>query len=338
MMDTETLLEEFYDRQSTKKAETTAYSYKRQAAKWADWLENPGKYDYDNNRSERESKKVWEATTGDLQTFLRQQLNSGLSGMTVRNRRFAISALYRELDEMANEPFPIPDFENPSNDLDVSDWGLQKKGTRKSQALKGEEVYYLTPDEIEQLTDNVTDPTLRNELIIRLLYQTGLRRGELASIRLEDIDTDERAINIRAEKTHSNRIVYYQPSLDTLLNRWINVGRKSLTTADSDYLFPTYKTEKITGRQVSRTVRKAAEEAGLQGVAFTDASGGEHVKITAHTLRHSFAVQSVKNGMDTRMLQLLLGHENIETTERYLRMATDDIQSAARKFGAGTEK
>lgn len=133
-------------------------------------------------------------------------------------------------------------------------------------------------------------------------------------------------------------MVYYQPSLDTLLNRWINVGRKSLTTADSEYLFPTFKTEKITGKQISKTVRKAAENAGLQEVAFTDASGGEHVKITAHTLRHSHAVQCLKNGMDTRTLQKLLGHAKIETTERYLRLAEDDVMNAARKFGAGTEK
>lgn len=137
-MDTDTLLEQFYNRQSTKKAETTAYSYKQQAGKWADWLENPGKNDYDDNPRDRDSKKVWQATTGDLQVFLRQQLKSGLSGMTVRNRRFTISALYRELAEMTKEGYSIPDHENPSDNLDLSDWGALKQGTRKSQALKKE--------------------------------------------------------------------------------------------------------------------------------------------------------------------------------------------------------
>ena len=61
------------------------------------------------------------------------------------------------------------------------------------------------------------------------------------------------------------------------------------------------------------------------------------MKITAHVLRHSFAVQSLKNGMDTWTLQKLLGHAKIETPERYLRLAKSDVSDAARKYGAGTE-
>lgn len=335
-MDTDAVIEAFRSRQATKKAESTAYDYARIAREWAEWLANPGAKDYDTNNRNREPKEVWEANTGDLRIFLRQQLNDGISGGTVRNRRWSLSTFYNELEEMAQEGFDVPDFENPAEELDTSDWVALKKGTKKQQELK--EPSYLEPEEVEELAENVSDPKLRNELIIRLLYQTGLRRGELARTRLDDVDTDERSIRVHATKTHNQRTVYYQPSLDTLLNRWVNVERKSLVTAGSEYLFPTFKTEQITPKQVNRVVRKAADNAGLQAHAFTNAAGHDHKKITAHVLRHSFAVQSLKNGMDTRTLQKLMGHAKIETTERYLRLAKSDVREAARQFGAGSEK
>jgi integrase/recombinase XerD len=335
-MNTETLLTEFRSRQETKKADSSARSYAHTAKVWAEWLAEPGAKDFDHNSRERSSKELWEGTTGDLQVFLRQQLQSGLTGGTVQNRRWHITILYDELEEMKREGgYGIPDFENPAEDLDVSDWQTLKVKPKKQQESK--ELDYLEPQEVKKLYENAPSPTLRNELIIRLLYQTGLRRGELSETRLEDVNTDERAIKVHAEKTHLNRTVYYQPSLNSLMTRWVNVERKSLSTAGSEYLFPTFKTDQIKPAQIGRTVRKAAEAAGLQSVLYTDASGQEQVKITAHILRHSFAVQSVKNGMDTRRLQMLMGHAKIDTTERYLKFAEDDLKDAVRHHGAGSE-
>ncbi|EMA22156.1 tyrosine-type recombinase/integrase [Haloarcula argentinensis] len=335
-MNTDTLLSEFRSRQETKKADSSARTYAHTAKVWAKWLAEPGEKDFDHNSRGRPSKDLWEATTGDLQVFLRQQLQSGLTGGTVQSRRWHISILYDELREMRQEGgYGIPDFENPAEDLDVSDWQTLNVKPRKQQESK--ELDYLEPKEVKNLYENASTPTLRNELIIRLLYQTGLRRGELTETRLEDVDTDERAIKVHAEKTHLNRTVFYQSSLDTLMTRWVNVERKSLSTAGSEYLFPTYKTEQISPKQIGRVVRNAAESAGLQSVLYTDASGQEQVKITAHILRHSFAVQSIKNGMDTRRLQMLMGHANIDTTERYLKFANEDLKDAVRKHGAGSE-
>jgi len=154
---------------------------------------------------------------------------------------------------------------------------------------------------------------------------------------LQDLDTDARAIKVRATKTHQNRTVYYQPTLDTTLKRWLNVDRKALATAGSEYLFPTSHSEQIDPDHITRMVKQAAESSGLQSHVHTDAAGNHRGKVTAHVLRHSFAVQSIKNGMDTRRLQKLMGHSKIETTERYLQFANDDLQDAARKFRPGNE-
>lgn len=337
-MDSQSAIAEFHNRQTTKKAEGTANRYTQDVRDWAEWLENPGTKYYDPNSRDRGAKTLWDATTHDLSKYLRQMLNNGgYAGGTVSMRESSVSMFYQEAARMAEDPaLSIPETENPAEDLDLSGWTALKNGTKKEQNLK-EGVQYLEPDEIDTLAENVPKPRLRNELIVRLLYHTGLRRTELTETRLEDIDTKERAIKVRANKTHQNRTVYYQSELDTLLKRWLKVERKSLATAGSGYLFPTTHSEQIDPNRITRFVKEAAERAGLQSEVHTDAAGNVRGKVTAHVLRHSFAVQCVKNEMDTRRLQMLMGHSKIETTERYLQFANNDLREAARRYGPGSE-
>lgn len=156
-------------------------------------------------------------------------------------------------------------------------------------------------------------------------------------IRLTDIDREERSINIRADKTHLNRTVYHQPSLDFLLDQWIDIYREGYAKADSGYLFPTNRSEHLNDHTFNRIIQDAAEDAGVQEHLFTDHGGKEHKKVTSHTLRHTGAVQSLRNGMDVRTLQKVLGHSKLDTTERYLDIATTDIRDMTRKYGPGTE-
>lgn len=335
-MDDKAIIREFRARQETKKSDSTAKGYTQAIKQLRRWLDEPGQESFDANDRNRQPKPLSKATTADLRTHLRQLINKGgYAGGTVNNRFIAFNVFYQELERMYEGGYSISEFENPALDLDVSDWSQLKKGTKKEQELK--ELHYLTPEEVKTLANHVATPTLRNELVIRLLYQTGLRRAELAKTPLKDIDTDERIINVRATKSHLNRPVRYQANLDTIMSRWVNVNRPALATAGSDYLFPTTHSEQISPGTINKIVRDAAEDTGLQQHVFNDAGGGNHVKITAHTLRHSYAVQSLKNGMDTRTLQKLLGHAQIETTEKYLRLSKDDVLTAARKFGAGSE-
>lgn len=335
-MNSKALVTEFREREAVKKSNATAESYGQAIGELRKWLDNPGSESYDQNERNRNSKELWEATTADLRTHLRHLLrNGGYAGGTVNNRVIAINVFFSELEKWAEEWSAIPQIDNPAEQLDVSGWSQLRNGTRKEQELK--ELHYLLPEEIQSLTENVSSPTLRNELIIQLLYQTGLRRGELAETRVNDLDIDNRTINVRATKTHLNRTVRYQPSLDALLSRWLNVNRPALSTAGSDYLFPTTHSEQIDHEYLNQVVKDAAESAGLQKDVYEDAGGRTHVKVTAHTLRHSYAVQSLKNGMDTRTLQKLMGHAQIETTEKYLRLSKDDVLEGARHYGAGSE-
>jgi integrase/recombinase XerD len=261
---------------------------------------------------------------------LEQMKDEGYTKSSIKIRSAALSAFYKEALKFEEAGrLDVGLSENPVEDVDLSDWSDLDNRSQKAQASK-EDVTYLTSEQVEGLVENVRSPKLRNELIVRLLFQTGLRCGELVNTRIDDIDTDSREIRVHSKKSHRNRVVYYQPSLDVLMNQWLNGGyRDSLVPAsDSPYLFPTYQSEKISEYTITKIVSNAAEEMGIQEVYSTDMNGHERHKITAHTLRHSFAVAALKGGMNLRSLQKSLGHSKLETTEIYLDLAEEDIKEA----------
>jgi integrase/recombinase XerD len=333
------LIDSFEERQATKKSESTAHRYARDVEEWVEFLENPGSLEWDDGQFstgvQREPKSIFEATKGDLSSYLQGLLGAEYSSSTVNIRLTSVSVFYQSLDELAEQGLPMPEVpENPAENLDTSGWSALDDGTMYQQEGK-EEVHYLSPEQVSDMIDACD--MLMHKLIIQLLYQTGLRRGELADIRLEDIDRDARAIDVRATKTHENRTVYYQPSLDDRISMWIDIDRKCLATADSPYLFCTRQSEQIAGKHINWIVQEAADSAEIQEPLGVTVDGRHRKRISAHSLRHTFAVQSLKNGMDTRTLQKLLGHATIETTEKYLKLAESDIAERARRYGAGSE-
>lgn len=236
----------------------------------------------------------------------------------------------------------------PFEELEQSKW-VDRDSTAKERALN-QKYPHISPEEKERVCDNVPAPTLRNELLVRLMYQTGVRVGEVESIDVDDVDRDRREIDIWGEKVSQPRPVYYQPSLDPLLDRYIYGGVRAsfLTAPDSDRLFvPNTHNQSRNGEsdtepylsqyRINDIVKEAAENAGVQDVMYRDAAGKPRYRVTAHALRHSFAVQSVRNDMDVARLSELMGHDSIETTKIYLQFDNDDLREAVQKYGAGSQ-
>ena len=167
-------------------------------------------------------------------------------------------------------------------------------------------------------------------MIVRLLFQTGIRVTELCNIRLSDVTRSEREINIRG-KGRKNRAVRYQPSLDLLMDVWIDERRPAVYYADeSQYLFPTSHSENITRQTVEEVVREVAKDADLQDTYGPNADGHELHTVTPHVLRHSFAMAALDNGWDVYTLSQALGHADAETTtSTYLH---DDKERTKRAF------
>ncbi|WP_327050563.1 tyrosine-type recombinase/integrase [Halomicrococcus gelatinilyticus] len=303
-------IEEFLEDVQAANSTNTYKVRKSDLGKYEEWLQEQ---DID----------VLEASPRNVHRYLRQA-SAELSDNTVRRRITSINLLYDFLEQWDEIDA------NPMAELERSDY----TNTRSTKKHDKADISYVTKEQVEEMAANVPGPKVRNELLIRLLWQTGVRRSEAATIKLENIDRDNRSIRIWAPKTQEWRTVFYQPSLDSLLRAYLDGGERArfLTAADSEYLFVSRKVAHIRGRQVGRIVRKAASNAGIQSTLYTDAKGEERRAVTAHSIRHGHAVHALKQGINIKVLSKNLGHKSVDVTEQYLRLVDEDVKQEYAKF------
>lgn len=161
----------------------------------------------------------------------------------------------------------------------------------------------LTRSEVEALRNAppATSEGLRDRMIINLLYATGIRVSELAFLRIESIDLFDRQFRILG-KGNKERMVPFNETCQELIR--LHMGALELTP--KDYLLKSAKgTGHITSRQIQRLVKAYAQAVGLTKT------------VTPHVLRHSYATHLLDKGADIRLIQELLGHASIATTQIY---------------------
>ncbi|WP_246986539.1 tyrosine-type recombinase/integrase [Halorientalis marina] len=320
------------DSDSDKLSQSTFDRYSRHVENWADWL------------SDNRDKSPWEADNLDLRRFIKQLDRNDMAPSTISQRVSAISKFYQAMgtiaEEKEEEGEEVPDIpDNPYDNLKKKYKKRLRGDTKKKQAMSDstdDEFAYLDRSEVNKLKKNVPKPKRRNELIIMLLFNCGFRREELAQCKIRNprhIDRDDESIYIPPMKSPEGRTVAYNPDyLGFHLDRWLNHERDNMTYAnESDYLFPTNDSKHISGDYINQMIKQAADNAGLQEITAEYSDGRKQHKITAHTLRHSFAMQLVEE-VDIRKLQKLLGHEELETTLIYLHMSEDEAKEASRGF------
>ncbi len=165
---------------------------------------------------------------------------------------------------------------------------------------------FLYPDQISRLMDlpDMSEPEgVRDRLILEILYCTGIRVGELVILRTGDFDQERRTIRVLG-KGRKERIVPYGRMLKEVLEIYLESARPLLGPRESPDLFFNSRQ----GPLGDRSVRKILDRYGrLLGVG----------SIHPHMLRHSYATHLLENGADLRVVQELLGHENLSTTQIY---------------------
>jgi len=150
---------------------------------------------------------------------------------------------------------------------------------------------------------------LRNKLLLTLLYSSGLRVSELVSLIIEDIDLNERTMRIRG-KGEKDRVVLFDINAKELLEEYL-----AIRDTDSDYLFTNRLENPLTTRYIQFMIKDYAKEAGI------------NKKVTPHILRHSFATHLLKNGVDIRAIQQLLGHASLSTTQIYTSVDMETLKT-----------
>jgi integrase/recombinase XerC len=160
----------------------------------------------------------------------------------------------------------------------------------------------------------------RNNLIVELLYATGVRVSELVNIKINDIDFNDQSIRVMG-KGSKERIVYFGEYALNALNEYINDERKkTLKNMDSEWLFPSKKEDHLSTRMIELIIDKIMKSVSVKS------------KVSPHTLRHTFATHLLNSGCDIRVVQELLGHENLVTTEVYTHITNEELRNTYNKF------
>lgn len=175
---------------------------------------------------------------------------------------------------------------------------------------------FLNDSEIDMLFEVCTDNTpieQRDTLIIELLYATGIRVSELVNIKIEDIDLNEKVIKVLG-KGSKERIVIYNNHTSNALNKYLNDGYYEFNKKNSKYLILNKNGDKLSERYVRNIINKLVRKAGL------------NVKISPHTIRHTFATDLLEEGADLVTVKELLGHESLNTTSIYTHITNEQIR------------
>ena len=169
--------------------------------------------------------------------------------------------------------------------------------------------------------DDDTPAGLRDRAILEVLYSCGVRLAELQDMNLGDINHDRREILVRGKGDKERWTLYGAPAQD-VLDRYLENGRPNFpaTSAHSDPLFVNRYGGRLSRRSIEKIVRDYAARAGLKE--------GIHT----HTLRHSFASHMLEGDADLRVIQELLGHSSVSTTQLYTHITKQEARRAYMDF------
>jgi len=175
----------------------------------------------------------------------------------------------------------------------------------------------LNPDEVKQLLDATT--SLKYKAALATAYGAGLRASEVTHLKVSDIDRQQMQIHVEQGKGSTDRNAKLSPTLLRLLQQWWRVAQAERKMLRGGWLFPGLNpVNPMSTRQLNRVFHAAATAAGIDKPA------------NLHSLRHSFATHLLEQGVDIRVIQVLLGHKKIETTALYAQVASTtlrDVQS-----------
>lgn len=169
----------------------------------------------------------------------------------------------------------------------------------------------LTKDEVRNLIDS-TD-TVKSRLIVSLLYSTGLRVSELVNLKVSDVNLDEKTGWVRRGKGSKDRLMVMSENLSEELKEYLATRGK-----ENSYIFS--KEKPLTTRNIQKIIKGARQRAGI------------NKKVTPHTLRHSFATHLLEQGIDIRIIQAMLGHSSLSTTQVYTHISSEQLKKVKNPF------
>lgn len=180
---------------------------------------------------------------------------------------------------------------------------------------------YLTLEEVSKLLDiEIKSPyDARNKAILELLYSSGIRISELCNMQTSNYDSYECIIRLIG-KGSKERIIPLGDYAISVLEDYINNYRPKINKKNINYIFINNRGDAISRQFIFKVIKKECLKKGIRK------------NVSPHTLRHTFATHLLQNGADLRIIQELLGHENISTTQIYTHVSNQELKNDYQKF------
>lgn len=265
------------------------------------------------------SEHTLRAYNNDLQqfiTFWQQLAPDDKAHLSFRSiiERYLVSLFYQKIDKssIARKFSCFKSFEKFLKTFDIH-LNLQLKRPRLDKKIP----IYLSVDEMFYLLDDISDeqlPTrspIRDKTILELLYATGVRCSELVAIRLSDIDMENKTIRVYGKGKKERIVLFGQKAKDQLLI-YFQYERPPRNDRQ-EALFLNYRHQQLTSRSIQRIVKMFRKLLKVER------------PITPHKIRHSFATHLINQGVDLRIIQELLGHKTLTSTEKYTHVSLQDL-------------
>ncbi|QQL45414.1 site-specific tyrosine recombinase/integron integrase [Sulfuriroseicoccus oceanibius] len=249
-------------------------------------------------------KQLTEATTDELAAYLSVRKDDGLEASSLRIVCVCMKVCFRFLHgrkmmaedpaEALLSPRPVRNLPETLNSQDVR---------RLIESIKGAKPL-----------------DLRDRMITELLYGSGLRVSELLHARIEDLDMDKGVLRVTG-KGNKTRLVPVGSAAREAMERYLATGRPDLVRPKTQsHLVLSQRGGQLTPHRIRQILRERAEAAGLDQ------------NVYPHLLRHSFATHLLENGADLRVIQELLGHADISTTQIYTHVDQKHLKGVHKKF------
>ena len=241
-------------------------------------------------------RRLLDVAPGDLSDFLAEQADTPVR--TVARRLSALRAFYRH------------QLRQGTLDHDPS---ARLQAPRLGRKLPGS----LSEAQVEELL-SAPDPSTalgeRDRTMLELLYASGLRVSELVGLTLARINLTQGVVRVSGKGSKERLVPFGEEALDWIERFLANGRNEILNGRPSDALFPSRRARAITRQAFWQAIKRYAQRAGIDR------------EVSPHTLRHAFATHLLNHGADLRVLQMLLGHSDLSTTQIYTHVARERLK------------
>lgn len=260
---------------------------------WISYLEDlQAFFNYYNDK-----KDTADLLETDLYEFLKFELSLGKSVSTALRRLSSTRSFYLFLKKEGHYTGNIPEIETP------------KKPKHLPNCLSEEEI-----DRLLEAPDMESPSGIRDRAMLETMYASGLRVSELLNLKKGQVNLSKGIITVFGKGAKERKVPIADYAID-FIKKYINEVRNKSEHKGSEFLFLNRSGEPLSRIYFFKQVRKYAEMAGID------------MTISPHTLRHSFATHLLNHGAQLRMVQGMLGHTNIATTQIYTHVSSEKLKS-----------